>query len=42
MIYQHEAMGADKRITEAIDSHVLAERARDDDDGAADGLAPVS
>ena len=42
MIYQHEARGADKRITEAIDSHVLAERARDDGDGAADGLAPVS
>ena len=42
MIYQHEARGTDKRITEAIDSHVLAERARDDDDGAADGLAPVS
>jgi hypothetical protein len=32
LIYQHEARGADKRITDAIDFHVQAERARDDDD----------
>jgi hypothetical protein len=30
MIYQHEGRGADQRITEAIDSHVLAECAWDD------------
>ena len=29
MIYQHEARGADKRITSAIDSHVQAERGED-------------
>jgi hypothetical protein len=33
LIYQHEARGADRRITDAIDSHVQAER--DDEDGAA-------
>ena len=39
MIYQHEARGADRRITEAIDSHVQTELAEDGDgDG---GLAPV-
>jgi len=38
MIYLHEARGADRAITDAIDSHVQAER-HDDDDGQA--LAPV-
>ena len=28
MIYQHEARGADKTITDAIDMHVQAEQAR--------------
>lgn len=37
LIYQHEARGADKRITEAIDSHVQAERGQGDDDGGAAG-----
>jgi hypothetical protein len=32
LIYQHEARGADKRITGAIDVHVQAERGQDDDD----------
>ena len=41
LIYQHEARGADKRITDAIDTHVQAERANDDDDGAAGALLPV-
>ena len=41
MIYQHEARGADKRIAEVIDSHVLAGRVSDDD-GAAGGLTPIS
>ena len=41
MIYQHEARGADKRITDVIDTHVLCERTNDDDDGAAGVLAPV-
>jgi hypothetical protein len=41
MIYQHEARGADKRITDAIDIHVQAERANDDDGGTAGALLPV-
>jgi integrase len=42
MIYQHEARGADKTITNAIDAHIEAERAGDqDDDGQAGTLAPV-
>ena len=41
LIYQHEARGADKRITDAIDTHVQAEQANDDDDdGAAGGPVP--
>ena len=39
---QREARGAAERITEAIDSHVLVERASDDDDGAAGALVPVA
>ena len=36
LIYQHEARGADQRITGAIDAHVHAERGKgDDEDGAA-------
>lgn len=43
LIYQHEARGADKRITDAIDSHVQAEQRKgDDDDGTAGALVPVS
>jgi integrase len=43
MIYQHEARGADKAITSAIDAHVEAEQGgnRDDDDGAAGVLVPA-
>jgi integrase len=43
MIYQHEARGADRAITDAIDSHVQAEQLGDDDndDGQAGALAPV-
>ena len=41
LIYQHEARGADKRITDAIDTHVQAEQPNDDDDGTAGGLLPV-
>jgi hypothetical protein len=41
MIYQHEARGADRAITDVIDSHVQAERHGDDDDGQAGALAPV-
>ena len=41
LIYQHEARGADKRITDAIDTHVQVEQANDDDDGAPGGLLPV-
>ena len=42
MIYQHQARGADKTITNAIDAHIAAERAKDDDDGgAASAVGPV-
>lgn len=43
MIYQHEAQGADKAITEAIDTHVQAEQTRrsDDEDGPAAVLVPA-
>ncbi len=41
MIYQHEARGADKRITDAIDTHVLSERSNDDDDGAPGASVPA-
>ncbi len=42
MIYQHEARGADRAITDAIDRHVQAEQADDKgDDGSAGALAPV-
>ena len=43
LIYQHEARGADQRITDAIDSHVQAERdgQGDDDDGPAGVLVPA-
>jgi integrase len=42
MIYQHEARGADKAITDAIDAHVEDEKHRDDgDDGAAGVLVPA-
>jgi hypothetical protein len=43
LIYQHEARGADRRITEAIDSHVQAERDQGDDadDGPAGALVPA-
>ena len=45
MIYQHEARGADRRITDAIDLHVQAEKAEkdegDDDDGSAGVLVPA-
>ena len=41
MIYQHQARGADKTITNNIDAHVEAERRKPDDDGAAGALVPV-
>ena len=43
LIYQHEARGADQRITGAIDAHVQAERGKgdDDEDGAANALVPA-
>ena len=42
MIYQHEARGADRAITNAFDLHVQAEQLGDDeDDGPAGVLAPV-
>lgn len=42
LIYQHQARGADKRITDAIDVHVQAERSKDDDDpDAARALVPA-
>ena len=42
MIYQHEARGADQRITSAIDAHVQAEqRQGDDGEGPAEALVPA-
>jgi integrase len=43
MIYQHQARGADKAITSAIDAHVQAEQQgeTDDDDGSAGVLVPA-
>jgi integrase len=43
MIYQHEARGADKAITDAIDKHVDDEHRQDDngDDGLAGALVPA-
>ena len=43
MIYQHEARGADKAITNAIDKHLDDEKRRDDDgeDGQAGVLVPT-
>jgi integrase len=43
MIYQHEAQGADRAITDAIDTHVQAEQSRrgDDEDGPAGILVPA-
>lgn len=42
MIYQHVARGADKAITDAIDTHVQAEkRSNDGEDGAAGLLVPA-
>jgi integrase len=38
LIYQHEARGADQRITDAIDSHVQTERDDQGDDGSAGAL----
>jgi integrase len=42
MIYQHEARGADKTITDAIDTHIQGEQHSDDDeDGPAGALVPA-
>ncbi|HEY6315285.1 MAG TPA: tyrosine-type recombinase/integrase [Streptosporangiaceae bacterium] len=43
MIYQHEAQGADKAITNAIDTHVQTEQTRrgEDEDGSAGVLVPA-
>jgi integrase len=42
LIYQHEARGADKMITDTIDAHVEAEQGvRGDDDGSAGVLVPA-
>jgi hypothetical protein len=40
MIYQHEIRGADKTITNAIDTQVQAEH-RKDGDGTAGALVPA-
>ena len=41
MIYQHRARGADKGITDAIDTHVQAERAANEDLSAAEAYPPA-
>jgi hypothetical protein len=40
MIYQHEARGADTTITSAIDTHIVAEQGKDDDDDGSAGARP--
>ena len=42
MIYQHEAWGADKTITDAIDTHVQAKQAKRGDDGHGPTAMPSS
>jgi hypothetical protein len=45
LIYQHEARGADQRITDAIDFHVQAEhddQGDDDGDGPTGALVPLA
>jgi hypothetical protein len=42
MIYQHEARGADKAITDAIDAHLTGEQLGDDDgDDEASGVPSI-
>lgn len=42
LIYQHQARGADRRIADAIDVHIQAERIKgDDEDGPAGTLVPA-
>ena len=43
MIYQHQTQGADKTITDAIDTHVQGQQHKDDDEdgGTAEVLAPA-
>ena len=42
MIYQRVARGADKAVTDAIDTHVQAEkRSNDGEDGAAGLVVPA-
>jgi hypothetical protein len=42
MIYQHQARGADRAITDAIDIHVQAEHdGGDDEDGPSVALVPA-
>jgi hypothetical protein len=43
MIYLHEARGADKAITDAIDAHLDDARKKggDDDDGLSGALVPA-
>lgn len=40
-LYQHEARGADKGITDTIDAHVDDERRDDGDNDAAGALVPA-
>jgi hypothetical protein len=39
MIYQHEARGADKAITDVIDTHVEDEKRREEDEDDTTGTA---
>jgi hypothetical protein len=42
LIYQHEARGADQRITGAIDAHVQAEKAKNSRDAGDSGAAELA
>ena len=41
MIYQHEVRGADRAITDAIDTQVQGQKREDDDGGTAGVLVPA-
>jgi hypothetical protein len=41
LIYQHATRDADRKIADALDARVEADRPDEDEDGAAGALAPV-
>jgi hypothetical protein len=41
LIYQHATRDADRKIADALDARIKAERPADDDDGTASALVPA-